>query len=153
LDFKGSSDIDSSLRTFADHLNVPLPRPGVNVSGQLARIFVSLEKAACPTLLVFDSFELAGEAERWVKEDLLLSVIRAPWLRVIILGQRVPAKMGEPWADISFDLIELRAPTPQEWFEFGQSQRPGLTVDFVRQIHELVGGRSSVLAQLLGPTA
>ena len=153
FDFKGSSDMDAELRAFAERLEVSPPTPSTGVIGQLAHVFASLKKAARPTLLIFDTFELAGEAERWVKENLLLSVIRAPWLRVLIVGQRVPAKHGEAWEGISSDLIELRPPTPQEWFEFGKPNKPGLTLEFVRQAHEISDGKSAVLAQLLGPRA
>jgi hypothetical protein len=153
FDFKGSSDMDAELRAFSDRLEVPAPMAGTGVSAQLAQIFAALKKAARPTLLIFDTFELAGEAERWVKETLLLSVISAPWVRIIIVGQRVPKPFGEPWARISFQPIELRPPTPQEWFEYGQPHKPGLTLDFVRQVHEYAGGKSTTLAQILGPAA
>jgi hypothetical protein len=153
FDFKGSSDMDTELREFAERLKVKVPAAGTGVSAQLANIFASLEATARPTLLIFDTFEHAGEAERWVKENLLLSVISAPWLRVIILGQRVPARPGEAWAGVSSPPIELRPPTAEEWFAYGQPHRPGLTLQFVRQAHEFSGGKSSVLEQLVGPAA
>ena len=153
FDFKGSSDMDTELRDFAERLKVKVPAARTGVSAQLANIFASLEATAGPTLLIFDTFELAGEAERWVKENLLLSVISAPWLRVIMVGQRVPARLGEPWAGVSSPPIELRPPTAEEWFEYGQPHRPGLTLEFVRQAHLFSGGKSSVLNQLVGPAA
>jgi hypothetical protein len=153
FDFKGSSDMDAELRGFAERLKVKMPAPGTGVSAQLANIFASLEATARPTLLIFDTFELAGEAERWVKENLLLSVITARWLRVIIVGQRVPARLGEPWARISSPPIELRPPTPEEWFAYGQPHKPTLTLEFVRQAHQFAGGKSSLLNQLVGPAA
>jgi hypothetical protein len=153
FDFKGSSDMDAELRDFAERLKVDVPAVRSGVSAQLANIFASLEATARPTLLIFDTFELSGEAERWVKENLLLSAISALWLRVIIVGQRVPARPGEPWAGVSSPPIELRPPTADEWFEYGQSHRPGLTLEFVRQAHKYSGGKSSVLNQLFGPAA
>jgi hypothetical protein len=153
FDFKGSSDMDAELYAFAERLEVSPPTPGTGVTVQLAHVFACLKKAARPTLLILDTFELAGEAERWVKENLLLSLIRAPWLRVIIVGQRVLAKQGESWEGISSDFIELRPPTPQEWFDFGKHHKPTITLDFVRQAHECACGKSAVLAQLLGPRA
>ena len=155
FDFKGSSDMDAELRAFAERLNVPTPTPGTGVSRQLAQIFASVKKAARPTLLIFDTFELAGEAERWVKDNLLLDVIRTPWLRVIIVGQRVPTPHGEPWADVSSQPIELRLPTPEEWFTYGKSYKtaPGFTLELVRNVFDLVKGKSSILAQLCGPEA
>ena len=93
--------------------------------------------------LIFNTFELAGGTERWVKENLLLSVVRAPWLRVVIVGQRVPAKHGESWEGISFDLIELRSPTPEEWFDFGKPHHdtPEFTIELVRSLHATVKGK------------
>jgi hypothetical protein len=152
FDFKGSSDMDAELRAFAERLDVSLPTPGAGASVQLAEVFTSLKGAARPTLLIFDTFELAGEAERWVKENLLLSVISAPWLRVIIVGQRVPERLGEPWAQVGSPTIELRPPTAEEWFEYAHPHNP-VDLEFVRKAHSLVGGKSSILSQLLRPTA
>ena len=156
FDFKGSSDMDAELRAFAERLDVPTPTPGTGVSRQLAQIFASVKKAARPTLLIFDTFELAGEAERWVKDNLLVDVMRLRWLRVIIVGQRVPIPHGEAWADVSFQPIELRLPTPEEWFNYGQLYKktaPGFTLELVRNVFDLVKGKSSILAQLCGPEA
>jgi len=152
FDFKGSSDMDAELRSFAERLKVKVPEARTGVSAQLGNIFASLEATARPTLLIFDTFELAGDAERWVKENLLLAVISAPWLRVIIVGQRVPDRLGEPWGTVSSPHIELRPPTAEEWFKYGRD-KPGLSLDFVRQAHELTGGKSSLLSQLCRPVA
>jgi hypothetical protein len=151
FDFKGSSDMDGALRTFAEHLNVPTPIPSTGASGQLAHILGVLKGHARPTLLIFDTFELAGEADRWIRENLLLSIVRSPWLRVIIVGQYVPTSRGEPWAGIGTHSIELRPPTPQEWFNYGQPHKPGITLEFVSQAHAYCRGKSALLAQLLGP--
>ena len=155
FDFKGSSDMDAELRTFAERLDVPTPKPGTGVSRQLAQIFASVKKAARPTLLIFDTFELAGEAERWVNENLLLDVIRAPWLRVIIVGQRVPKSYGEPWAGVSAQPIELHSPTPEEWFDYGKPHKASseFTLEWVRSLHALANGKSSIIAQVCGPEA
>ncbi len=153
FDFKGSADMDSALGAFADHLGAPVPKPGTGVSAQLAEIFNALKAKAHPTLLIFDTFEAASEAERWVKETLLLSLPRAPWLRVIIVGQKVPPSHGQAWAAVSAPPVALRAPTPEEWFEYGQPYKPGLTLDFVRQAHGHCGEKIALLAGLLGPAA
>jgi hypothetical protein len=152
FDFKGSADMTSELNAFAERLEVPLPTPGV-VSSQLSQILSSLKKAARPTVLIFDTFELAGDADRWVRENLLLSIGRASWLRVIVVGQRTTQPHGEPWATFSAKPIELRSPSPQEWFDYGQPHKPGITLEFVEKAHECCGGKSTVLAQLLGPTS
>ena len=150
FDFKGSSDMDTELRTFAERLEVPVPKPCTGVSSQLAEILAALRDAARPTLLIFDTFEMAGEADRWIKESLLLTMLRASWLRIIIVGQRPLKAHGEPWAGSTSPLIELHSPTPQEWFDYGQ-YKPGLTLEFVRQAHGLSDGSSTLLAMLCGP--
>ncbi|MDN5849804.1 MAG: hypothetical protein L0H63_09240 [Nitrococcus sp.] len=86
-----------------------------------------------------------------MKENLLPSIVRAPWLRVIIVGQRVPAKHGESWEGLSADLIELCPPTVEEWLSFGKLHKSDLTLERVRYVHELAHGKSGLLAQLLGP--
>lgn len=151
FDFKGSADMDTELQAFAERLDISSPTPDTGITPQLSHVLASLKNVARPTLIIFDTFEQAGEAERWVRENLLPSVIRALWLRVIIVGQRVPAKHGEPWEGICSDVIELRSPTPQEWFDFGKRHKPGITLDFVRQAHEYASGQSTIMAQLLGP--
>lgn len=153
FDFKGSSDMDGALRAFAERLEAPPPKPGTPVSAQLGELFASVKKAARPTLLIFDTFEQAGDADRWVKENFLLAIVRAPWLRVIIVGQRVPKSHGEPWAGVSSPPVELRPPTPQEWFDYSQPHKPGVTLEFVHQAHAFCGGKSALLAALLGPAA
>jgi len=59
FDFKGSADIDAELRVFAQHLEVAVPTPGT-VASQLAHIFALLKGGTRPTLLIFDTFEMAG---------------------------------------------------------------------------------------------
>jgi hypothetical protein len=116
FDFKGSSDMDAELHAFADRLGMPAPTAGTGVSNQLAQVFAVIKKRSRPTLLIFDTFELAGEAERWVTDNLLLAIVSCAWLRVIVVGQRVTMPHGEPWAGDSYAPIELSPPTPEEWF-------------------------------------
>jgi hypothetical protein len=153
FDFKGSSDMDAELRAFAERLGVREPTAGTGVSRQLAQVFAAVKKAARPTLLVFDTFELAGEAERWVKDNLLLTIITETWLRVIIVGQQVILPRGEPWAGESSPPIELYPPTPEEWFAYGKHHNTSLTIDFVRSAHDSTRGNGSLLAQLCFPSA
>ena len=150
FDFKGSTDMRAEAAAFAGQLDLPLPAQD-SLNDQLRHILDGLKQRATPTLLVFDTFELAGEAERWVKESLLLMLTRSPWLRVAIVGQTALRPHGEIWADCGAPPIELRPPSAQEWFEFGRAHRPDLTLDFVNQAHAYVGGKSAVLAQLLRP--
>jgi hypothetical protein len=123
------------------------------VSRRLAEIVAHLKHSARPTLLIFDTFESAGEAERWVKESLLLALLRAPWLRIIIVGQRPIQAYGEAWARTSAPTVALSWPSPQEWFNYGQAYKPDLTPEFVSQFHAYANGKSAILAQVLGPGA
>ena len=153
FDFKGSADMDVSLATFAAHLEVPAPKPGTGVTAQLAEIFTALRASARPTLLIFDTFELAADADRWIKETLLLSLLKLPWMRVIIVGHKVPPSHAQPWAVVSAQLVVLHSPTAEDWFAYSQIHKPALTLDFVRQAHDCCGGKPITLDQLLGPTA
>jgi hypothetical protein len=148
FDFKGSVDMEAEVRGFAELLNLAVPPPGP-IASRLAEILVSLRKSPRPTLLIFDTFEAAGEAEEWMSKSLLLAMMRSPWLRIVIAGQRTSAKVGEAWETRSSDLIQLRLPTPEEWLEYGLYRQPELTIDKVRWAYSACGGRSSVLAQLL----
>ncbi|MDB6174105.1 MAG: hypothetical protein JWL59_3416 [Chthoniobacteraceae bacterium] len=151
FDFKGAADMDSQLRTFANQLSVDVPKRGTGLSNQLADIYDCLKKTINPTLLIFDTFEMAGEADQWLKNNLLLPIARNPWMRVIVLGQKVIITHGQAWEDLSAMPIELRFPTPEHWFEFGQRNKPEADLDFIRKAHAL-GANSSSLAQFLGPS-
>ena len=153
FDFKGSADMDMPLATFADHLGVPAPKPGTGVSAQLAEIFLALKANARPTLLIFDTFELAADADRWVKDTLLFGLSRLSWMRVIIVGQKVPPGFGQPWAAVSAPTVTLTPPTVDEWFEFSQIHKPTLTRDAVQQVHDSCRGKMTLLAQVFGPAA
>ena len=150
FDFKGSSDMDAELRAFAGRLGVPEPHAGDSVSVQLGQVFGAVSKTARPTLLIFDTFEMAGEAGRWVKDSLLLQIVNAKWLRIIIVGQSVAVPDGEAWAGESAQPIELHPPSPEEWFAYGKSHNssPQFTIELIRSVHALVQGKSSVIAQL-----
>ena len=56
-----------------------------------------LKQRARPALLVFDTYEAAGEAQDWMEKQLLPSLIRATWLRVVMAGNgagRWPCNLG-----------------------------------------------------------
>jgi len=151
FDFKGSSDMDLEVNGFAEQLNVALPSQEPLVS-RLAQILLMLKHDPRPTLLIFDTFEAAGDADDWVRNSLLLTMMRCPWLRLVICGQRTAGSRGEPWETRSSDLIQLGRPTPEDWWAYGKSRQPDLSLENVRWAYESTGGQSSTLAQLLGPT-
>ena len=151
FDFKGTSDMDAELRNLAEQLDVPPTRPNTGVVAQLTEIIASLKDKPRPTLLIFDTFERAGEAERWVTGSLLLTMSRSSWLRVVVIGQKTTRAFGEPWAAFSAQPVALAPPTPEDWFDYGRQHREKLTFDNVVLMHEYSNGKSALLAQLLGP--
>jgi hypothetical protein len=151
FDFKGSADMDLEVNGFADQLNLAHPPPE-SLVGRLAHILLSLKKDPAPTLLIFDTFEAACEAEDWVRNSLLLAMMRLPGLRLVISGQHTAASRGEPWEKHSSGLIQLGRPTPEEWWDYGKCGQPNLSLEHVRWAYESCGGQSFVLAQLLGAT-
>ena len=107
-----------------------------------------------PALLIFDTFEASAPLDRWVKETLLVALIRQKWLRVVVAGQKVPEPVGgTPWSAEASATVELTLPEPAHWFEFARGFKPGLTLEKVQTAHELARGNSALLYQLLGPEA
>lgn len=154
LDFKGTDDMANAVSLFVPHLKVEPPPASLGLSGQLGKILSDLAARARPTLLVFDTFELAGEAGRWMRDSLLPRLSHADWLRVVIAGQTVPRCHNEPYSDYCAPVIELTPPSPDDWYEYGlEHKRPGITLELVRQIHTLCEGKSALLSQMLGPAA
>ncbi|MFN7820551.1 MAG: SEFIR domain-containing protein [Cyanobacteriota bacterium] len=152
FDFKGSADMDLEINSLAEHLELPSPASGSLVS-RLAELLVKLKLDPHPTLLIFDSFEAAGEAEAWLRKSLLLAMKRSPWLRLVICGQRSLATMGEPWETLSSDLIQLRQPTPEEWLAFGIVNQPDLKLETVVWACDCTRNQknqTSLIAQMLG---
>ena len=88
-----------------------------------------------------------------MEKQLLLRLMRDTWLRVVIAGQHVPEPAGAVWATVARTPLQLVPPPPEAWLAFSEPYKPGITLDFVRQAHELCQGRASVLAELLGPTS
>ena len=151
FDYKGTTDVDAELRCFVQFLQVSMPPSGLRLNEGLGRVLDALKQRAHPALLVFDTYEATGDAQDWVDKQLLPNLLTCPWLRVVIAGQKVPNAAGAIWALAAREPIQLQPPPPEDWLAFGQSHKPGLTLDFVRQVHQFCGGRASVLAQLLGP--
>jgi hypothetical protein len=151
FDFKGTTDMDAEVHSFLQELRVPVPPASARLSERFVHILNALKQRARPTLLVFDTYEAAGEGRDWVEKQLLPSLIRATWLRVVIVGQRVPEPVGAMWEAVSAPVITLQPPPPNDWFLFGRQHKPEITLEFVRQAHQLCGGKASVLSGLVGP--
>lgn len=151
FDFKGTTDMDGELRAFVQDLGVGVPPANRRLNERLGQILVDLKRRAQPALLIFDTYEAAGEAREWIEKQLLPTLIRAAWLRVVVVGQQVPEPAGAIWQTVSSPVIKLQPPPPEEWFGFGQQNKPEITLEFVRQAFELCDGKPSILAGLLGP--
>jgi len=151
FDFKGTTGMDAEVRAFVQYLDVPLPAANPQLNERLGQILDGLKQRARPAFLVFDTYEAAGEAQDWVEKQLLPSLIRATWLRVVIAGQRVPEFAGAVWASAAFAPLQLLTPQPAEWFEYGKQYHPDLTLAVVEIACGLARSKPSLLAQLLGP--
>jgi hypothetical protein len=74
FDFKGTVDMDAEVRAFVQDLDVPLPPVSSRLNERLGQILDALKERARPVLLVFDTYESAGEAQEWVEKQLLPSL-------------------------------------------------------------------------------
>jgi hypothetical protein len=153
FDFKGTTDMDGEVRAFVQDLGIPPPPTKPHLNERLGQVLDAIKRRAQPTLLILDTYEAAGEAEEWVDKQLLLSLIRATWLRVVIAGQRVPARTGAVM-DIAAPVIVLKPPPARDWFDYAARHRPdlGLTLADVEQVCRLTD-KPGVLASLFGPQA
>lgn len=151
LDFKGTANLDNALGALVEMLGVERPS-GSRLSERLGQVFAALKKKERSTLLIFDTYELAsGEDQDWLEKQLLLALIRAPWLRVVVVGQRVPDRRGAVWAGTAAPALALVPPPPEDWLAYGLPHKPGIDLEFVRRAHQCCGGKASLLAELLGP--
>jgi hypothetical protein len=153
FDFKGIIGMDVEVRAFVEDLDVPLPPVGPRLNERLGDILGALKRRAQPALLVFDTYESAGEAQDWVEKQLLPSLIRAIWLRVVIAGQRVPERTDAIWESVASPPITLKPPLPTDWFEYGKRYHPELSLADVEIACRFASDRGSLLAQLLGPVS
>jgi hypothetical protein len=153
FDFKGTASMGVEVEAFSGPLGIEPPTGGI-LNERFARIFTELRRRAQPTLLIFDTYEAAGEAEGWIEGVLLPHLISARWLRAVITGQSVPARAGSIWEEVAASTLTLQLPGPEDWLAYGRANRgETLSLEFVTQVHQLGQGKSSVLASLLGPVS
>ena len=150
FDFKGTDQIGQPLADFVDHLQVPLPPATGSLSDRFRLILQSLAQRQQPSLLIFDTYEDVGETDRWVRESLLTSLHRHPWLRIVIAGQEVPVCHGTTWSEDS-KLLRLDAPHPDHWMEYAKASGSTVTANTLVEVHKLTNGKASILAALCGP--
>ena len=153
FDFKGTTSMDVEVEAFSQSLGVE-PPTGRTLNERLGRILAILRGFARPTVLIFDTYEAAGEAGDWIERVLLPHLVKAPWLRVIITGQSVPNRLGTTWELMAPRTLVLQAPGPNEWLEYGRAHRDErVDIAFVTRAHQYADGKASILAGLLGPRA
>jgi hypothetical protein len=153
FDFKGTTNMGVEIEAFARPLGIE-PPGGHTLNERLAGIFRELRRRARPTLLVFDTYEAAGEAKDWIEGVLLAHLVSTRWLRVVITGQSVPARAGSTWESVAARTLTLQWPGPEDWLVYGRANRGDtLSLEFVAQVHQMAGGKPSVLASLLGPVS
>jgi hypothetical protein len=151
FDFKGTTNIGVEIEAFAGPLDIE-PPAGQTLNEQMARIFTELRRRREPTLLVFDTYEAAGETKDWIERVLLPHLMSARWLRVVITGQSVPTRAGSTWESVAASTLNLQLPGPEDWLAYGRANREEpLSLEFVTQVHQLGEGKASLLASLLGP--
>jgi hypothetical protein len=153
FDFKGTTSMGVEVEAFSGPLGIE-PPAGQTLNERLAKIFTELRRRTQPTLLVFDTYEAAGEAKDWIEGVLLPHVVSAHWLRVVIIGQSVPTRAGSTWESVSASTLTLQLPGPEDWLAYGLENRGDIiSLEFVTQAHLLGEGKASVLASLLGPVS
>ena len=96
FDFKGTTNMDVEIEAFSRPLGIE-PPAGQTLNERLAKIFTELRRRARPTLLVFDTYEAAGEAKDWI-EDVSSS---APRLRSLAPRRyHRPIRAHSCWVDM-----------------------------------------------------
>lgn len=151
FDFKGTTNIGVEIEAFSGPLGLE-PPAGQTLNERLAKIFTELRRRARPSLLIFDTYEAAGEAKDWIEGVLLPHLVSARWLRVVIIGQSVPSRAGAIWESVADGPLTLQLPGPEDWLAYGRTNRgETLDLEFVTLAHQYADGKPSLLAGLLGP--
>jgi hypothetical protein len=152
FDFKGTADRSLEVTAFAQSLDLAVPE--VQASGdQLMAALSQLPQLPRPTVVIFDTYEDAGDVQNLIERLFLTQLRKSEWLRVVVLGRQVPASEGTLWAAITAPTMKLSLPEPEAWYEYGLRYRSDADFDrnFVATAYELTGGKAATLAGLLGP--
>lgn len=156
LDFKGGAQLDAEITAFASDLGVSIPSMKVGLSGQLPQILLEIKsRRKIPTLLIFDTFEMAGEAGEWLAKNMVRILERCTLLRIVVAGQTLPDIDQIDSAGIVGPILELEPPTPHDWLQYGKSsakKAKDLNLRNVKLMHKLANGQPAILSHLLGPS-
>jgi len=152
FDFKGTIDRRIEIEAFAHSLDVAVSG-SLGGSEQLNGVLGQLLKTPRPTLLIFDTYEDAGDAKMWIERAFFPQLLRTEWLRVVVLGQQLPSAHGGVWESMAASPIRLEIPDAQAWYEYGRRLNPDadFDLDFVMTAHRLSNGKPTTLKSLLGP--
>jgi hypothetical protein len=153
LDFKAGPDLDPEFRRFVAGLDVDnavRTSEGKPTQARLEAALRALHDRARPTLLIFDSYDKAGEYAQWMRGRLVPQAKGMPWLRVVVAGQSFPDDVGGSWAEAS-ELVELRTLGWRDWHDFGRRYWAGLDEDFTQKLYGQLVGRHNLLRAVLGP--
>lgn len=154
LDLKGGVDLDAEYCRFVQNLGVDeggRDATGRKLRERLDAVLAAVCNACKPTVFIFDAFEAGGVCAEWVEKTALLAVPRAPWLRIIIAGQRVPERTGAPWAHCAAPVIQLRPLAWRPWYRYGRLHWPDLTEEEAQKFHKRFKSKPPLLAQIFGP--
>ena len=154
-DFKGTTYVESEVNSFTQFLEISLPpaKEGQRLTDRFGQILTALKGRPAPSLLIFDTYEAAGEAREWVDNQLLPHLLRCPWLRVVIAGQDVPDPTAAIWLSVARATLPVEPPPPADWLEYGKKNRTdlNLTLADVENACLWAKNKAGLLSQLLGP--
>lgn len=152
FDFKGTTGLGPALSAFAHDLDVLIADPNVRLEDGFTQIVEQLKERRQPTLLIFDSYEMSGAAEAWIERQLLPSLVKLSWLRVVIAGQRTPASENQKWAaTTSAPLLSLKFPEMLDWYLFARAFRAHLPAETFADLYRCARGRPDLLSSVLKP--
>ncbi len=151
FDFKGTARIEEELPRFALKLDIDVPVAWPRLTDSLGLVFERLRRAARPTLLIFDTYQDAsGDAKAWITHQLLPELVRARWLRVVIVGREVPSAVDTVWQSVAAPLVEMKAPSPSDWYAWARRHRDDLTLADVEAFCRVTRNNVSALYAWLG---
>jgi hypothetical protein len=140
FDFKGDVNQQIEIDALAGSL-------GLTGAEKLRGVLEQLLRVPKPTVLIFDTYEEAGEDGTWLERRFLAELRRVDWLRVVILGREVPAVRDTVWESTAAPAILLTQPDAQAWFEYSRRLDLGadFDLDFVTRLHRAVAGRPATI--------
>jgi len=152
VDFRGTIGVriqtydDPELRELAQM------KKSKRLSQQLGIALSFLKERARSAMVVLDSYESASDVDKsWVEANLLPSLIRATWLRVVIAGQSGPTMSGKAWERYATAPKALSKPLVEDWFDFSRKNEHLLTLENVQHGYLCARGVPEICVRLFGP--